>query len=686
MRLFSYFACAASIGLSHALETDTDLVIDGGPDGWNRNSWGAVVDVVMGGQSSGFLTFVEPHTMHFTGTISLVNGGVAMVRTSDSRFTSDLSDYDGLILEFEVSEASAAPLAVSINLYGSDTGSAHATSVALPPGSADSNVYKVGVRFDHLEHRQYYGRCSNCNLDLDRLTGISVGVWWQEGDFEFDVLSLKASNSILEYPDMYYELFMAESRPSDALSCGDDISSVMARAELAKNANSPDIGRALYSALATQFAMGSSCAPEQLALILSAQEESRSSDSSTVGFNAFKSAFASVEEWEPDTAPAVHIPIDGGAEWNEGSWNLVLDSVMGGQSSGDFSFNSDGLLFSGTVNTNGGGFVQMETTFSPLDLSSADGIVIEMKLLDPAVAQAPLAFGLELSDSSNRYAVAYTAPVVVPFAPNSDAQDTYTVGVKWDAFAGRRMGFPMSGELDTTRVQRLKIDVVYVDGPFEVQFLSIAAESGIFDPQDLYTAVLPSHPPLEVLQSKIDVVLAQATYLEEHQFDDFAVALMSGFGRQMLLADGPESTELKESLLSHMVASRDASSTAEAIELLQSGLSGMDGIVQNPGEDTNGQEEGNDSPPSDSPPSDSSSSDSSQRVSLAVGVAVGLGVFAVAAVVLFKRRAKQGCSDRMETKNSRENLHASLSSEDQGSDDGLLLATKTGGPITSLSV
>jgi len=683
MRVFPFFACAASsISISHALEAETDLVIDGGPDGWTPNSWGAVVDVVMGGQSSGFLTFVEPHTMHFTGTISLDGGGVAMVRASDSRLVSDLGEYAGLVVEFEVSEASVAPLAVSINLWDTHTGSGYAMSAALPPGSADNGVYQVGVRFDHFEHRYFYGNsCSNCNLDLDDLTGISVGVFWQEGDFEFDVLSVKASNSILEYPDMYYELFMAESSPSDTLSCGDDISSVVAQAEYAKNANSPDIGRALYSALATQFAMGTSCAPEQLGLILSAQEESRSSHSSTVGFNAFKSAFTAVEEWEPDTAPAVHIPIDGGAEWKEDSWNLVLDSVMGGRSSGDFSFNSDGLLFSGTVDTNGGGFVQMVTTFDTVDLSSADGIVIEMKLLDPAVAQAPLTFGLELSDSSNRFAVAYTAPVVVPFGPSSDPQDVYTVGVKWDAFTGRRMGFPMSGQLDTTQVQRLKIDVVYVDGPFEVHFLSIAAASGILDHQDLYTAVLPSHPPLEVLQSKTDVVLAQAAYLEGHQFGDFAVALMSSFGRQMLLADGPESMEgLKESLLSHMVTSRGASSTAEAIELLQSGLGGMEGIVQNPEGGTNGPEEGSDSEDSDSEDSDSedsdsSSSDSSQVVGLALGVAAGVGVLAGVALVLFKRN-KRGGSDRGETKNS-------SSPKGRGSGDGLLLSTSTGGPITS---
>jgi len=293
-----------------------------------------------------------------------------------------------------------------------------------------------------------------------------------------------------------------------------------------------------------------------------------------------------------------------------------------------------------------------------------------MKLLDPAVAQAPLTFGLELSSSPDRYSVQYTAPVVVPFAPNSDAQDTYTVGLKWDAFAGRRMGFPMSGQLDTTQVQRLKIDVVYVDGPFEVQFLSIAAASGILDHQDLYTAVMPFHPPLEVLQSKTDVVLAEAAYLEEHQFGDFAVALMSSFGRQVLLADGPESMEgFKESLLSHMVASRGASSTAEAIELLQSGLGGMEGIVQIPEGDTNEPEED----------SDSSSSDSSQVMSLVLGVAAGVGVLAAVAVVWSNRSAKQGVSNREETENS-------PNSEDPGSDDGLLMSTRTGGPIVTLAV
>lgn len=114
MRLFPLVCVAGSVGVSHALD---DLLIDGGPDGWTTNAWGTMVDGVMGGKSSGFVTFVEPDTMQFSGTISLDGGGFAMVRTSGSSIVSDLSDYAGVVVEFEVSEASAIPLAISVRLF-----------------------------------------------------------------------------------------------------------------------------------------------------------------------------------------------------------------------------------------------------------------------------------------------------------------------------------------------------------------------------------------------------------------------------------------------------------------------------------------------------------------------------------------------------------------------------------------
>jgi hypothetical protein len=450
-----------------------------------------------------------------------------------SEFESNLSEYEGLILEFDVSQASAVPLVVSIDLYTSVRYYSFGLSLALPPpDSPDNTVYEVGVRFDNLEGKAYGRSCGSlCQLSLNRLTGLSVGVIWQEGPFEVRVLSVKASKSVMERPDMYYERFVAKSTRRNLLGCDDDISTVTAAAEYAKQQNYPDIGVSMYTALATQFSLGATCTPTQKGLVLSALEESRTMDSMTSGFGVLKSAFQKVREWESSSPPPVHhIHIDGGVSgWDEGSWNLVLDSVMGGKSRGEFSFSDESLLFSGTVDTNGGGFVQIQKHFPKTDFSSADGIVVEVKALDPAVARAPLALAINVHDSS-RYS--YQAPLVIPLASSGAADlDAYEVGAKWDSFVGRWYGQKCTDgcQLDTSSIQQVTVSIVYQDGPFMVELVSIAGATGIFDSQDMYTVLLESHPSQEVLQPLVGVVMEKAAFLNSHGFDGTTILVLVPF-------------------------------------------------------------------------------------------------------------------------------------------------------------
>jgi hypothetical protein len=438
-----------------------------------------------------------------------------------SEFKSNLSEYEGLILEFDVSQASAVPLVVYIDLFTSVQYYSFGLSLALPPpGSPDKNVYEVGVRFDNLEGKSYGRSCGSlCRLSLNRLTGLSIGVIWQEGPFEVRVLSVKASKSVMERSDMYYERFMAKSTPKNLLGCDDDISAITAAAEYAKNQNYPEIGVSMYTALATQFSLGATCTPAQKGLVFSALEESRRMDSMTRGFNVLKSAFQKVREWESSSPPVHHIHIDGGdSGWDERSWNLVLDGVMGGKSRGEFSFSDESLLFAGTVDTNGGGFVQIQKKISITDFSSADGVVVKVKALDPAVARAPLALTINVQDSS-RYG--YAAPLVIPLASSSADLDAYEVGAKWDSFVGRWQGQKCTDgcQLDTSTIQQVTVSIVYQEGPFRVEVLSIAGATGIFDSQDMYTVLLESQPSQEVLQPLVGVVMDKAEFLNSHGFD-----------------------------------------------------------------------------------------------------------------------------------------------------------------------
>lgn len=59
-------------------------------------------------------------------------------------------------------------------------------------------------------------------------------------------------------------------------------------------------------------------------------------------------------------------------------WYIVNDNVMGGRSEGDFQQETGQLTFSGRTNTDGGGFSSIRTGPLELDLSSHDGIRLQV--------------------------------------------------------------------------------------------------------------------------------------------------------------------------------------------------------------------------------------------------------------------------------------------------------------------
>ena len=61
------------------------------------------------------------------------------------------------------------------------------------------------------------------------------------------------------------------------------------------------------------------------------------------------------------------------------NWITVNDNVMGGRSEGGFSFKKKRLIFSGTTNTNGGGFSSIRTNPSDFSLGDMEGLHIRYK-------------------------------------------------------------------------------------------------------------------------------------------------------------------------------------------------------------------------------------------------------------------------------------------------------------------
>jgi hypothetical protein len=60
-------------------------------------------------------------------------------------------------------------------------------------------------------------------------------------------------------------------------------------------------------------------------------------------------------------------------------WYILNDNVMGGRSEGTFEEREGRLQFSGSTNTNGGGFSSVRTEAMQLDLSTYSGIRLHIK-------------------------------------------------------------------------------------------------------------------------------------------------------------------------------------------------------------------------------------------------------------------------------------------------------------------
>lgn len=79
-----------------------------------------------------------------------------------------------------------------------------------------------------------------------------------------------------------------------------------------------------------------------------------------------------------DQDPLVLQDFDDAGEARE-QWMTVNDNVMGGRSKGGPDFDRGLLVFSGSTNTDGGGFSSIRTKPDPVDLSRFSGLLIRLK-------------------------------------------------------------------------------------------------------------------------------------------------------------------------------------------------------------------------------------------------------------------------------------------------------------------
>ena len=149
-------------------------------------------------------------------------------------------------------------------------------------------------------------------------------------------------------------------------------------------------------------------------------------------------------------------------------WYVVNDNVMGGRSEGGFTIEQGELRFSGSTNTNGGGFSSIRTQPVQMDLSRFSGV------------------RLKVMGDGRRYTWRLTTNArwrgrTVSYWADFHAREGVwaTVDIPFSKFVPRFRGIRLDGpELETRQITGMGL-MIYdeLDGPFELRVASIHAYS-----------------------------------------------------------------------------------------------------------------------------------------------------------------------------------------------------------------
>ena len=208
---------AAALRAPPLASAGSDLRLDGGSDlGWDEegSGWYVQVDGVMGGRSTGTLSFASddggdgssnPTTMVFSGNINMIGGGFSSVRR-DLGGSVDLSGHAGIVVEVEaqgappraeegqVGRPRAAPLGLHLQLNDDKPFWGFAAAFAIPFSSdALGRTASVFLPMDSFDRGSSSGMtCSDCSLDSSSVNGLDLYVLFQEGEFEARIRSITA--------------------------------------------------------------------------------------------------------------------------------------------------------------------------------------------------------------------------------------------------------------------------------------------------------------------------------------------------------------------------------------------------------------------------------------------------------------------------------------------------------------
>ncbi|MEM1213221.1 MAG: CIA30 family protein [Planctomycetota bacterium] len=183
-----------------------------------------------------------------------------------------------------------------------------------------------------------------------------------------------------------------------------------------------------------------------------------------------------VSQPEPDPA-TVRLTDFTDPEHNAG-WYPVLDNVMGGRSLGAHAFADGVLTFTGSINTNGGGFASLRLRIPPGTFADTTHLALRLRVPDTPELRDRGPFRLMLMDDLHTLPRNHprhrdrriTHRVDLPLEPELAGQwQTVRVSLTDFAPSWRGRSMPQEGPLDPARTVELGIIINdATDGPFHL--------------------------------------------------------------------------------------------------------------------------------------------------------------------------------------------------------------------------
>jgi len=166
-----------------------------------------------------------------------------------------------------------------------------------------------------------------------------------------------------------------------------------------------------------------------------------------------------------DDAFVLDFGVDG-----EADWYAVNDTVMGGVSNGDLSFEEETMVFEGNVSTDSnGGFASVRSPQDEMDLSMYQRVLIRLK-------SDGLPFSMVLADSPLWFDDQYKYDIVVPDGEWNIIEIPFEAFEVYELYSGypESTGETMSSE-DAEELLHIELmSEQFVDGEFKIEVDYIA--------------------------------------------------------------------------------------------------------------------------------------------------------------------------------------------------------------------